>query len=282
MTDARLIPANARVAAEHLRGSVEAPRYSGGAARLLLPALADLLHAPGGRRQRQVVSGEAVSVYEVHDGWAFVQLGRDGYVGYLPSDALIEAEAPTHFVSARMTHVYPKPDLKVPELYGLSHRGRVRVLAQEGRFAKTPLGYVAHAHLKPVGDLADDPVSVAELYLGTPYLWGGNSSYGIDCSGLVQAGCHACGIACPGDSDMQQAELGQEMDPDAKLRRGDLVFWKGHVAWVADEARLIHANAGSMAVSYEGIEAAIERIASQGDGPVIARKRLKSKMGGQR
>ncbi|VAW04356.1 NLP/P60 family lipoprotein, partial [hydrothermal vent metagenome] len=162
MSDARLIPANARVAAEHLRGSVVAPRYTEGAARLLLPPVADLLHAPGGRRQRQVVSGEAVSVYEDRDGWSFVQLERDGYVGYLRSDALIEAEAPSHWVSARMTHVYPEPDLKVPELYALSHRSRVRVLAEAGRFVQTPLGYVAKAHILPLECRADDPVSVAE------------------------------------------------------------------------------------------------------------------------
>jgi len=274
VSDARLTPANARVAAEHLRGSVAAPRYSKGAARLLLPALVDLLHAPGGRRQRQVVSGEAARVYEDRDGWSFVQLERDGYVGYLRSDALIEAEAPTHWVRARMTHVYPEPNLKVPELYALSHRSRVRVLAEAGRFVQTPLGYVAKVHLAPLSSRADDPVSVAETYLGAPYLWGGDSSFGIDCSGLVQAGCHACGLTCPGDSDLQLAELGQALDPDAALRRGDLVFWKGHVAWVVDETRLIHANAGFMAVAYEGIEDAIKRIASQGDGPVLMRKRL--------
>ncbi len=274
MSDPRLTPANARVAAERLRGTIDAARYSDGAARQLSVPVADLLHAPGGKRERQVVSGESLTVYDDLDGWSFVELARDGYVGYLRSEQLADPVEPTHVVITRTTHLYPAPDLKSREICALSHLSRLQVIAEHGRFAQTPAGFVPRAHLAPLAQPARDPVAVAELYLGTPYLWGGNSGFGIDCSGLVQAACLACGIPCPGDSDLQQAALGDDLTEDTDLRRGDLLFWKGHVAWVADEARLIHANAFHMAVGYENTDTAINRIQAQGDGPVTARKRL--------
>jgi len=183
-------------------------------------------------------------------------------------------QAPTHRVTARATHLYRAADFKTRELAALSLGACLTVTGEEGRFAVTPLGYVPAVHLSPLKEAADDPVGVAELFLGTPYLWGGNTSYGIDCSGLVQMACLACGIACPGDSDMQEAELGHALPEDAALRRGDLLFWKTHVAWVADRDTILHANAHSMAVSYEPLEAAVQRIEALGDGPVTSRKRL--------
>jgi len=122
--------------------------------------------------------------------------------------------------------------------------------------------------------VADDPVTIATVLLGTPYLWGGNSAFGIDCSGLVQAACMVCGIACPGDSDMQAAGLGQLVTDGSPPRRGDLLFWKGHVAWVSGPDTILHANAHHMAVAYEGLVAAVARIAAQGGGPVTAHRRL--------
>ena len=119
-----------------------------------------------------------------------------------------------------------------------------------------------------------DPVAVAELFLGTHYLWGGNSRFGVDCSGLVQAGLLACGIACPGDSGDQERALGEDLPEDTPAKRGDLLFWKGHVAWVAGENLLLHANAYHMAVAFEPMDKAIARIISQGDGPVTSHKRL--------
>ncbi|MGB1209466.1 MAG: C40 family peptidase, partial [Paracoccaceae bacterium] len=140
----------------------------------------------------------------------------------------------------------------------------------EGRFAQTSLGHIPTQHLAPLPHAFPDPAAVAELFLGTPYLWGGNSRWGIDCSGLVQAAFLACGIPCPGDSDQQQAALGPRLPPQTPKQRGDLLFWRGHVAWVVDAQTLLHANAHHMAVAHEPIETAILRIAAQGDGPMTA------------
>ena len=243
-------------------------------ARLISVPVADLRRAPGGARDRQLLMGDGVIVLNVKDGWAEVTATRDGYRGYLPEDVL-GTGTPTHRVSAHATHLYPEPDFKTPERLSLSHGARLAVLSAGPRFAETPQGHVPLAHLSPLETVESDPVAVAALYLGTPYLWGGNSVFGIDCSGLVQAGCLACGIPCPGDSGPQEVTLGTVLPEDAPLRRGDLLFWKGHVAWVADPDTLLHANAHHMAVAYEPIAEAIARIQAQGDGAVTSRKRLK-------
>ena len=114
---------------------------------------------------------------------------------------------------------------------------------------------------------------MAESLLHSPYLWGGNSRAGLDCSGLVQLAFAAAGIALPGDSDLQQA-TGQDIPADAALRRGDLIFWKGHVAIIVDDHRLIHANGHSMSVAYEDTKACIARIMAQAGGPVTHRRRV--------
>jgi cell wall-associated NlpC family hydrolase len=148
----------------------------------------------------------------------------------------------------------------------------VKVIGMSGAFAEVEGGFVPAAHLRAMGDWLADPVAVAEMFVGTPYLWGGNSRAGIDCSGLVQAAWLACGRDCPADSDLQQG-MGEALPEDAALRRGDLIFWKGHVALVVDETRLIHANGHSMDVRHEGIAEAVARITAQGGGPVVARRR---------
>lgn len=272
MSDRRRLAANGRVAAERLRGQIEAERFVRGEARQVAVPVADLLAAPGGRRERQVLLGARLTVYEARDGWAFVE-ATDGYVGYLPEGVLAAPVEVTHRVRARATHLYPEANFKARELDSLSLGSRVRVVAEGERFLETDQGFVPRAHVAPLGEFEADPVAVAERLLGTPYLWGGNSAFGIDCSGLVQIGLMACGIACPGDSDMQEAELGVDLG-NRSLRRGDLVFWKGHVAWMADEDRLLHANVHHMAVAYEGLDEALARIERQGDGTVTAMKRL--------
>ncbi|UWQ83185.1 C40 family peptidase [Leisingera caerulea] len=273
MADRRRTPVNDRIAAAHLRDAPDGLlRAEGTAARIGVP-VADLLRAPDGARDRQLVYGEPVTVYEDRDGWAFLQAAKDSYVGYVPGPSLTAPFEATHWVSAPATHAYTADDFKSPETHALSHGSRVQVLGGTGRFLETTLGFIPARHLSPLGAHTGDPVTVAELFLGTPYLWGGNSCFGIDCSGLVQAALLACGTPCPGDSDMQEAELGGPA-PAGDYRRGDLLFWKGHVALVRDAETLIHANAHDMAVAIEPIAAAIERIEAQGDGPVTAHKRL--------
>ncbi|MEE4348262.1 MAG: NlpC/P60 family protein [Paracoccaceae bacterium] len=271
--DRRLTPANGRVAALSLQGQVEAARFVEGWTRLVTPAVVALRDAPKGRRDRELLRGEAVTVYEDHEGWSFVQAARDGYVGYLPTGALHEGQAPDLRVRVRATHAYEKADIKSPDLVGFSFGSRLRHMGQEGRFILTDAGYVPAAHLAPVGVVEDDPVAVATLLLGTPYLWGGNSAFGIDCSGLVQAACLACGLACPGDSDLQAAGLGAPVTDGSPPRRGDLLFWKGHVAWVSGPETILHANAHHMAVAFEGLAEALTRIEAQGGGAVTAHRR---------
>ena len=273
--DRRLTPANGRVAALFLQGQIEAASFVEGWPRHVAAPVVALRHAPDGRRERELLRGEAVTVFEDRDGWSFVQAGRDGYVGYLPSDTLqAMAQAPDLRVCTRATHAYAAADLKSPDLMTLSLGSRLRHMGQSGRFILTDAGHVPADHLAPLDNPEDDPVGVASLLLGTPYLWGGNSAFGIDCSGLVQAACLACGIACPGDSDLQAAGLGAPVTDGSAARRGDLIFWKGHVAWVAGPDTILHANAHHMAVAYEGLSAAMARIDAQGGGPVTGHRRL--------
>lgn len=273
MTDRRLTPANGRVAHVSLKGIVQAEFYVEGTASRIAVPLTDLCIRPDGPRDRQLLLGAAVLVLDRQSGWAFVQARYDGYVGWVVETALGQPIPPTHAVCARATHLYPEPAVRMRELASLSLGAEVAVLAQTGSFAETTGGFIPLVHIRPLTRPFADPVAVAELLLGTPYLWGGNSAFGIDCSGLVQLACHACGIDCPGDSDMQSDALGTPLDPGATLKRGDLIFWKGHVATVADDRRIIHANGHSMSVAYEGIEDAQARIAAEGT-PVLARRRL--------
>lgn len=271
-TDARLTPANDRVALDSLRGQVTAPRYvAGEPARIAWP-LVDLLAAPGGARNRQLVFGAPVTVIERLAGEAFVQATRDGYCGYLPEAALGQDETPTHWVASPGTHLCHAPRVQAPEIAPLYMGALLRVLAVTGAWAETAQGFVPASHLRRCGDHSADPAAIAQGFLGTPYLWGGNSRAGIDCSGLVQLAFLACGIPMPGDSDLQR-QTGTGIADGQALQRNDLLFWRGHVALMLDPGRLIHATAATMSVVEETAADVIARIEAAGAGGVLARRR---------
>lgn len=270
--DRRTTPFSGRIALASLRGRVEATFTDGEAATVTHP-LVDLLSHPHGARDRQLLLGDAVTVIDLLGDQAFVQAAKDGYCGWLDAAAIGPATAPTHWVSAQSSHLYSAPKVQAPETAALPFGARLSVTTTRGSFAETAHGYVPLPHLRRLDDRPDDPVQVAESFVGAPYLWGGNSAAGLDCSGLVQAAMLGCGLACPGDSDQQQA-LGQPLTEAAPLQRGDLLFWKGHVAWVADKRRILHANGHTMSVAFEPISTAIARILAQDGGPVTARRRV--------
>ena len=252
-------------------------------ARFILEACdAFILAAPHGARDRQLLHGDRFDVLEVADGHAFGFSAKDGYVGYVPEralgppDALGRAAEPTHAVAVRRTHLHPAPDLHRPPAAALSFGARLAA-RPEGCWAETTWrgapAFAPTMHLRALGEPMHDPAGVALLLLGAPYLWAGNGSDGIDCSGLVQAALLACGIPCPGDSDQQEVRVGAPLADDEPLRRGDLIFWRGHVAMALDAERIVHANAHAMAVAIEGTAEAIARIEAQGDGRPSSRRR---------
>lgn len=273
--DPRLTPANARVAALRLKDQVEAEQFVEGILRSVTLDVVDLLRDPGGARDRQLLYGAEVLVYEEHDGYAYVEAQHDGYVGYVSQNALGPWAEPTHMVSVPATHLYPKANLKTHEIMSLSFGARLRVVGIQGKFHETSDGhFVPMQHIRPIDTLSDDPVDVAQLFLGVPYLWGGNSVKGLDCSALVQASLMACGVAAPGDSDLQEKALGRVLSDAETLKRGDLIFWPGHVAIAVDHEMLIHANGNTMSVAFEGVADAIARIDAQGEGTVSSRRRI--------
>jgi cell wall-associated NlpC family hydrolase len=277
--DPRVTPARPDLAAAHLRGEVEASRYVDGTDFEVFDPLAPVRKSPvpDAALETEALKGERVTIYDQDgEGWGWGQLHADRYVGWLPMNALrAPGPEPTHKVAAVRTILFPGRSIKAQPVEGLPLGSRLAVTGQDGELARLASGgYVPARHLAPLDAAAPDFVAVAERFLGVPYLWGGKTSLGIDCSGLVQVALTACGIACPRDSDMQRA-LGTSVAPDelAHLRRGDLVFWNGHVGVVRDATTLLHANGFHMAVTSEPLREAIARIGSAGS-EVVAVKRL--------
>ena len=280
MDDPRLTPARPEVAAKYLEGKVKAARFVEGEVFEVTQAIAPLRRLPASDAEQltQALRGEPVTIYDRNgEGFAWGQLHSDGYVGWLPESALARASAkPTHKVTALTTLAFPGPSIKLPPVASLPMGARLNIAREDGMFAITPEGqHLPRRHLAPLDAHSPDFVAVAERFAGTPYLWGGKSAFGIDCSGLVQVALTAAGTGCPRDSDMQCDGLGRELSATESwyLQRGDLIFWKGHVAIVRDGESLVHANAHHMATVIENTRDAMARIKAAGN-EVIAIKRL--------
>ena len=271
MDDPRLTPARPDLAAKYLEGKVKAARFVSGEEFVISDAIAPLRGEPSSDAMllTQALMGERVTIYDRNgEGFAWGQLNSDGYVGWLPDRALAKpVAASTHKIVALRTFVFPGASIKLPPVDTLVMGATVTVTCEDGAFAVTrDGGYLPRQHLGSIGHNAGDFVAVAEQFVSTPYLWGGKSSLGIDCSGLVQVALNATGIGCPRDSDMQQDGLGRELGlaESKKRQRGDLIFWKGHVAIARDADSIVHANAHHMATAIENTREAIARIKAAG------------------
>jgi cell wall-associated NlpC family hydrolase len=272
--DPRITPWRDGIAARSLEGVLEAEVYLDPKAMGCMAPATGIRSTPDARSEQmdQLLFGERFEVLEEEGAWLFGQAARDGYVGFVEAAALQPAgPMPTHRVVAVRTYAFAEASIKSRAIGPFSINSLVAVEAVEGRLAKvTGAGWMTAAHLSPIGEFEEDWAAVAERFVGAPYLWGGRESLGLDCSGLVQQALFACGRACPRDTDQQQA-LGAPIEA-ADFGRGDLVFWKGHVAMGVGDGRIVHANGHHMATVIEPLDEAIARIIPAAGKPTAYRR----------
>ncbi|MEG6508463.1 NlpC/P60 family protein [Methyloligella sp. 2.7D] len=279
--DPRITPYREDLASEALRGIVEAPRYTEGTRVQVTASHLPLRRAPRADAplETETLFGETLTLFDSREGWGWVQLDYDGYVGYLPTEGIsAEVVPPTHRIKALRSYVYPEPNIKTPPLAQLSMNAQVSAKGDAGEngefLSLSGGGFLFAGHAETLAEHEEDFVAVATRFLGTPYFWGGRTSLGLDCSGLVQLALQSAGTKAPRDTDLQMAALGETVGEGAPLSRGDLVFWRGHVGIMTSPETLLHANAHHMAVAAEPLEQAKARIAETGE-PILAVKRLK-------
>ena len=272
--DPRLTPANEIVACSTLEGKIKHTNFVEGKNYQINVPFVDLLSTPDGKRNRQLIYGSKVKCFYEAEGWAFIQNIYDKYVGYVPQSAIVKETKKNHIVISPLAHVFIEPNVKSRNIEMLPLAARVFGGLVENGFLETELGWISISKLKRKTELPKDPVEVSKLFQYAPYLWGGNTSLGIDCSGLIQVSLLLCGVDCPGDSDQQMNALGHNLDIGSPRKKGDILFWKGHVAWALNERQILHANAYHMATVIEEANEAIERIKKQDNNSVIAHKRL--------
>jgi len=277
--DKRRHPWRDDLAAAALRGHVKAVCYVEGQEHLIKSPLAAIQAepAPGAMLLTQGLRGETFTVFDTTGEWVWGQLHTDGYVGYMQTRHLTQnLEDLTHYVATARSHIYPEANIKTTPLVSLSMMMQVCVADRQGIFAQlSGGGYMIARHLRPIGEFECDFVDVAARFLNTPYLWGGRSADGIDCSALVQLSLGACGVDAPRDSDMQEAELFAELPggiANNALRCGDLVFWPGHVGIMWSENELLHANGYHMMCVIEPLDEAISRIERETGPPVCVKR----------
>jgi len=278
--DRRLTPARGDIAAEGLRGRIEAEAYVRGEPAQVIAGAMAIRRAPAHDAilETQALFGDNFTLYERKGEWGWGQMLSDNYVGYVSlSDLAAPPVAPTHRVKALRTFVFAEPDLKSMPLLALSMNCKVCAEEESGRFVLAAhAGWIFKGHLAELDEFAPDWVAEAEKFVGAPYLWGGKVSLGADCSGLIQTALNAGGYDCPRDTDMQEAAMGEAITPArdlSNLQRGDLIFWKGHVGVMIDGEHLLHANAFHMATAIEPLREAVDRILPVA-GPITSVKRV--------
>ena len=279
--DRRLNAFRPDLADKQLAGQVEAARFAEGAIFHVIVPVARVHSGPdaGSGMDTQFLHGADVRVFDRNNGWAWVQAQRDSYVGYVPENNIDEGSCKaSHVVCVPRSFVYPEPDLKKPAIHTHS-MGALVTVAEETEVRGTRYAVLADGramvarHLRPAHQAAEDFVSVAELFLHTPYLWGGASGFGIDCSGLVQLSMRMAGKSVLRDTDMQVESIGTALDPqDPSRKRGDLIFWRGHVAILTAPDEIIHANGYTMSVAREPLDEAIRRIEALYGLPIAMRR----------